>query len=214
MGTIYDAQTNYEKGLYLGQRIRKVGENELDVMNGTYTTCSAAKPHYRFSSHWMKIFLKDKLVAKPVVFYLGNVPLLALPFWVFPVKPGRHSGFLFPQFEFGLSNSAGQFIRNAGYYWAPNDYMDFTAAGDYYQAEPSWVLRGEGEYRLLYRLDGSFRGTFARNESLTTAARTGTSAPTTRRRSRRAPGWWRAPRSSRARTTTRATSTGAPSRSA
>jgi lipopolysaccharide assembly outer membrane protein LptD (OstA) len=165
VGTIYDAQTNYEKGLYLGQRIRKVGENELDVMNGTYTTCSLHKPHYRFSSHWMKIYLKDKLVAKPVVFYIENVPLLALPFWVFPIKPGRHSGFLFPQFEFGLSNSAGQFIRNAGYYWAPNDYMDFTAAGDYYQAEPSWVLRGDGEYSLLYRLDGSFRGTFARNES-------------------------------------------------
>ena len=165
VGTIYDAQTSYEKGLYLGQRIRKVGENELDVMSGTYTTCNLHKPHYHFSSHWMKIYLKDKLVAKPVVFYIENVPLLALPFWVFPVKPGRHSGFLFPQFEFGLSNSAGQFIRNAGYYWAPNDYMDFTAAGDYYQAEPSWVLRGDGEYRLLYRLDGSFRGTFARNES-------------------------------------------------
>ena len=165
VGTIYDAQTNYEKGLYLGQRIRKVDENELHVMSGTYTTCNSARPHYHFSSRWMKIFLKDKLVAKPVVFYLGNVPLLALPFWVFPVKSGRHSGFLFPQFEFGLSNSAGQFIRNAGYYWAPNDYMDFTAAGDYYQAEPSWVLRGDGQYRLLYRLDGSFRGTFARNEN-------------------------------------------------
>jgi lipopolysaccharide assembly outer membrane protein LptD (OstA) len=163
VGTIYDAQTNYEKGLYLGQRIRKVSENELDVMNGTYTTCSETKPHYRFSSRWMKIFLKDKLVAKPVVFYLGDVPLMVLPFWVFPVKSGRRSGFLFPQF--GLNNSAGQFIRNAGYYGAPNDYTGFTVAGDYYQAEPSWVLRGDGEYRLLYRLDGSFRGTYARNES-------------------------------------------------
>jgi hypothetical protein len=113
----------------------------------------------------MKIYLKDKLVAKPVVFYLKNVPVLALPFWVFPVKPGRHSGFLFPQFEFGLNNRAGQFIRNAGYYWAPNDYMDFTAAGDYYQAEPSWVVRGEGRYHLLYRLSGQFNGSFARNEN-------------------------------------------------
>ncbi len=165
VGTIYDAQTNYEKGLYLGRRIRKVSENELDVMNGTYTTCSAARPHYRFASRWMKIFLKDKLVAKPVVFYLGNVPLFPLPFWVFPVKTGRRSGLLFPQVELGLSNSAGQFVRNAGYYWAPNDYLGLTAAGDYYQAEPSWVLRGEGEYRVLYLLDGSFRGTFARNES-------------------------------------------------
>ena len=166
VGTIYDAATHYDKGLYRGDRIRKVGENELHVSSGRYTTCNAADPHYRFSSRWMKIYLKDKLVAKPVVFYLKNVPVLALPFWVFPVKPGRHSGFLFPQFELGLSNTAGQFIRNAGYYWAPNDYMDFTAGGDYYQAEPSWVLRGQGQYKLLYRLDGSFNGTFARSEGL------------------------------------------------
>ncbi|HVP15534.1 MAG TPA: putative LPS assembly protein LptD, partial [Terriglobales bacterium] len=165
VGTIYEAETAYEKGIYRGDRIRKVGEDELDVMHGSYSTCNLAKPHYHFSARWMKIYLKDKLVAKPVVFYIENVPLLALPFWVFPVKPGRHSGFLFPQFEFGLNNQAGQFLRNAGYYWAPNDYMDLTGSGDYYQADPSWVLRGEGEYKLLYRLEGSFRGSFARDES-------------------------------------------------
>jgi len=165
VGTIYKAETAYEKGLYHGQRIRKVGENELDVMHGAYSTCDQPQPHYHFAARWMKIFLKDKLVAKPVVFYIKNIPVLALPFWVFPVKSGRHSGFLFPQFELGLSNRAGQFIRNAGYYWAPNDYFDLTAAGDYYQAEPSWVLRGDGQYRLLYVLDGSFRGTFARSEN-------------------------------------------------
>ena len=165
VGTIYEAETAYEKGLYHGDRIRRVGDGELDVMRGSYSTCNLPKPHYHFSARWMKIYLKDKLVAKPVVFYLENVPLLALPFWVFPVKPGRHSGFLFPQFEFGFSNQSGQFIRNAGYYWALNDYMDFTGSADYYQAEPSWVLRGEGQYKLLYALEGSFRGSFARNES-------------------------------------------------
>ncbi len=163
-GTIYQAETTYERGLYHGQRIRKVNENELDVKAGSYSTCSLEEPHYHFQARWMKVYLKDKLVAKPVVFYVKNVPLLALPFWIFPIKPGRHSGFLFPQFEFGLNNRAGQFIRNAGYYWAPNDYMDVTVAGDYYQAEPSWVVRGEGNYKLLYALDGYFYGTFARSE--------------------------------------------------
>jgi len=163
-GTIYQAETTYERGLYHGQAIRKVSEDELDVQAGSYSTCSLEEPHYHFQAQWMKIFLKDKMIAKPVVFYVRNVPLLALPFWMFPIKPGRHSGFLFPQIEFGFSNTAGQFIRNAGYYWAPNDYMDLTAAGDYYQAEPSWVLRGEGNYRLLYVLDGSFYGTYTRSE--------------------------------------------------
>jgi lipopolysaccharide assembly outer membrane protein LptD (OstA) len=165
VGTIYKAETAYEKGLYHGERIRKVGDNVLDVLNGSYSTCDLPEPHYHFSSHYMKIYLRDKLVAKPVVFYLRHVPLLALPFYVFPIKPGRHSGFLFPQFEFGFNNRAGQFLRNAGYYWAPNDYMDLTGSGDYYQAEPSWVMRAEGNYRLLYKLNGDFAGTFAKNDA-------------------------------------------------
>jgi lipopolysaccharide assembly outer membrane protein LptD (OstA) len=151
VGTIYQAETSFERGLYQGQRIRKVGDNELDVMSGSYSTCDLEEPHYHFAAHWMKIYLKDKLVAKPVVFYVKNVPLLALPFWIFPIKPGRHSGFLFPQIEFGFNEQSGQFIRNAGYYWAPNDYMDLTATGDYYQAQPSWKLRARGQLQAALR---------------------------------------------------------------
>ncbi len=163
-GNIYQAQTTYERGIYRGEQIHKAGENLLEVLNGSYTTCDLISPHYRFQSHWMKIYLKDKLVAKPLIFYVRNVPLLALPFYIFPIKPGRHSGFLFPQFEFGFNSRAGQFIRNAGYYWAVNDYADLTFSGDYYEAEPSWVVRSEGLYKLLYVLDGRFSGTFARSE--------------------------------------------------
>ena len=80
VGTIYQAETSFERGLYQGQRIRKVGDNELDVMSGSYSTCDLEEPHYHFAAHWMKIYLKDKLVAKPMVFYVRNVPLLTLPF--------------------------------------------------------------------------------------------------------------------------------------
>ncbi len=164
-GTIYDAQTTYEKGLYHGSRIRKVGDDELHVLDGRYSTCDLDEPHYHFSARWMKIYLKDKLVAKPVVFYLRNIPILALPFYVFPIKPGRHSGFLFPQFEFGFSDRTGQFIRNAGYYWAPNDYFDVSAALDYYQAQPAWLTRLETNYKLLYKFDGRIDFRFQRDQS-------------------------------------------------
>jgi lipopolysaccharide export system protein LptA len=164
VGTIYQATTTYERGLYHGKEIRKASENELDVLDGSYSTCDLDPPHYHFSSRWMKIYLKDKLVAKPVVFYIRNVPVLVLPFYVFPIKPGRHSGFLFPQFELGFNNTTGQFIRNGGYYWAPNDYMDFTAAGDYYQQQPAWALRTELNYKLLYAFDGHLEGRFEHND--------------------------------------------------
>ena len=164
VGTIYQATTQYEQGLYHGKQIRKASDNELDVLGGAYSTCDLAQPHYHFSARYMKIYLRDKLIAKPVVFYLRNIPILALPFYVFPIKPGRHSGFLFPQFEFGFNNRTGQFVRNAGYYWAPNDYMDFTAAGDYYQAQPAWLVRGEANYKLLYAFDGHLEGRFEHND--------------------------------------------------
>jgi hypothetical protein len=61
----------------------------------------------------MKIYLKDKMVAKPVVFYIRNVPLLALPFWIFPIKPAATPGFLFPQFELGINNPPASSCRNA-----------------------------------------------------------------------------------------------------
>ena len=164
VGTIYQAETAYEKGLYHGDQIRRAGTNVLDVLNGSYSTCDLPDPHYHFSAHYMKIYLKDKLVAKPVVFYVEHVPLFALPFYVFPIKPGRHSGFLFPQTEFGLNQGGGRFIRNAGYYWAPNDYFDLTGSGDYDATNPSWVLRGALNYKVQYLMHGDALASFARDE--------------------------------------------------
>jgi lipopolysaccharide assembly outer membrane protein LptD (OstA) len=163
-GNIYQAETTYERGLYHGAQIRKSGENELDVKAGQYSTCDLPQPHYHFQSKWMKIKLRDKMVAKPVVFYIENVPMLALPFWIFPIKPGRHSGILLPNIELGLNSKTGQFIRNFGYYWAPSDYYDMTFSGDYYQLEPSWKAKYEANYRLLYKLDGDINASYLKNE--------------------------------------------------
>jgi hypothetical protein len=43
--------------------------------------------------------------------------------------------------------------------------MDLTLSGDYYDFEPSWLVEAEGNYKLLYVLDGHFSGKFARNEN-------------------------------------------------
>jgi lipopolysaccharide assembly outer membrane protein LptD (OstA) len=170
VGTVYQATTEYERGLYHGKEIRKATDNELDVLGGSYSTCDLDDPHYHFSSHYMKIYLKDKMVAKPLIFYIRNVPILALPFWVFPIKPGRHSGFLFPQVEFGFNTTTGQFVRNGGYYWAPNDYFDLTGAGDYYQGTTTtpagWAARGELNYKLLYEFDGHMEGRLDRSTTV------------------------------------------------
>ncbi len=165
-GAVYGARTHYETGWFSGDRIRRLGDSVLDVKGATYTTCSLLHPHYAFESDRMKIYLKDKVIARPLVFAVRGIPLLALPFYIFPIRDDRHSGVLVPQIQFGFTNGQGS-VRNAGYYWAPNDYMDFTFAGDYQPSIPSWLLRGEARYKLLYRFEGEVRGSYARRIDFT-----------------------------------------------
>src|SRR5262249_23754612 len=151
---VYEAATQYDRGYYRGQAIHRAENDVLQVRGASYSTCDQSKPHYHVAASRMKILLRDKIVARPVVFYLKQIPLFFLPFYILPIKPDRHSGFLFPQLQFGFSGASGRFIRNAGYYWAPNDYADFSASADYYEREPAWVARGESRYRYLDRIVG------------------------------------------------------------
>jgi lipopolysaccharide assembly outer membrane protein LptD (OstA) len=158
-GAVMAGRTKYEQGYVTGDRVLRVSENILDVKNGTYTTCDLPDPHYHFGAGKMRILLHDKAVAKPVVFYIKHIPVMAIPFYVFPINSGRHSGFQLPQFEFGSSSAAGKFVRNVGYYWAINDHLDATGWGDYYQ-DASWIAHGQMRYHKRYAYQGDFSGSF------------------------------------------------------
>ena len=158
-GTVYEGRTTYDRGFIYGERVRKVSENVLDVVNGTYSTCDLVETHYHFQASKMRVYLQDKVIARPVVFYIKRIPVLALPFYVFPIKPGRHSGFQLPQVEFGSSKTGGKFVRNVGYYWAINDYMDATGWFDYYQGQ-SWVTHGQYRYHKRYGYQGQINSSY------------------------------------------------------
>jgi lipopolysaccharide assembly outer membrane protein LptD (OstA) len=159
-GTVEEGVTTFEDGLYYGEHIAREADGTLLVRGGVYTTCSAPEPHYRLVSSRMKIYLDDKVVAKPVVLYIGKIPVLALPFYVFPIRKERHSGFLIPQVEFGITGERGRFVRNFGYYWAPSDYWDVTIWGDFYE-QTKWIGHLEGRYKVRYVLSGNVETSFA-----------------------------------------------------
>ena len=158
-GTIFAGRTVYERGFVYGERVVRVSESVMDVRNGTYSTCDLDDPHYHFGSSRMKIVLQDKVIAEPVVFYIKHVPVLALPFYIFPIKSGRHSGFELPQVEFGSSTNGGKFVRNVGYYWAIDDFMDATAWFDYYQGS-SWITHGQYRYHKRYGYQGQIAASY------------------------------------------------------
>jgi hypothetical protein len=117
------------------------------------TSCDREDPHYHFWSQNMKMRPEDKVVAAPVVMRVGHMPVFALPFYYKSLKSGRQSGILFPSFDFGWSSREGRYIRDFGYYWATNDYMDFIFEGDYNE-NSDLGFRIQNRYVKRYAFNG------------------------------------------------------------
>jgi lipopolysaccharide assembly outer membrane protein LptD (OstA) len=164
-GKVETGVTQIERGTYHGDKLRKITEKVLLADKGSYTTCDKDKPHFHFYSRRMKIIAKDKVIAKPVVLYIADLPVAAIPFYVFPIKPGRHSGFL--TFDIGNLEAGERFIRNLGYYWAASDYWDLKTAFDYYEGS-GWLVKSRVRYAVRYLLDGSISGSYNRESGWNT----------------------------------------------
>ncbi len=168
---VTEGATVYDQGYYRGIRILRDPDGTLQVAKGRYTSCDLETPHYDFRSDQMKIYLRDKAVARPVYLYLGNLPIFYLPFFFNSVDPGRKSGFLMPDVEIGVGSSS-RYIRGLNYYWAASDYWDVMFSSAYNERDRvnrtsvEGVLASTGQsrniqlganlrYLLRYRLNGN-----------------------------------------------------------
>lgn len=106
-GEIENSTINIRKGSIrlAGKRIMKTGEEDYSAEEGSYTTCDAATPSWKFKAGNLDMTVDEYGSAKNVVFYIKDVPVFYLPYIAFPVKRERQSGFLFPRF--GWSGKKG-----------------------------------------------------------------------------------------------------------
>ncbi|MBD3224856.1 MAG: hypothetical protein GF313_09010 [Caldithrix sp.] len=152
-GKISGGKTEMEPGYYKGSKINKIGDKTMLVRTGYFTSCEYIDhPHYYFKSKRMRVIIKDKVIAEPIFFYIADVPLMWLPFGVFPNKGGRHSGIVVP--TYGENRFGGRFLRGMGYYWAPNDYFDAAFLVDFYD-KIGFTYRTDVRYTVRYQLNGS-----------------------------------------------------------
>jgi len=159
-GQVLQAKTVFESAYYNSEKIRQVSKKEMFVSQGNYTSCDLEEgTHYHFHSDKMKMIGKDKVVTKPVILYIGEIPVFAIPYYVFPIRKGRHSGFL--TFEIGNFERGERFIRNVGYYWAASDYWDLETSLDFYENERI-ILNNRVRYNLRYHLNGNIGVNYAR----------------------------------------------------
>jgi len=160
-GRVLRGRTQLEEGHYLGRQIKMVGEKTINVSHSEFTTCDldTAPPHFHFESRRLKMIVNQRVIAKPVVMYIGHIPVLALPFAFFPTQKGRHSGILIPRY--GESTNEGRFLRDMGYYWAPNDYFDARATIDFFE-KTGWLMDAGVNYAVRYLLNGGIDGSLTR----------------------------------------------------
>lgn len=159
-GRIVRGRTEFQKGYYFGETVKRVDSDVFYVKDGSYSSCDNPEPHFQFRAKKMKVIANDKVLGKPIIFYLGKIPLAIFPFAMFPTQEsGRQSGVILPQF--GSSQTEGRYLRGMGYYWATSDYMDMQLTMDFYE-RTGILLHGTTNYALRYKFSGGLDGSFIR----------------------------------------------------
>jgi len=159
-GIIQQGKTEFAGWFLESETLSKIGTDSVFGRKNIFTTCDLEKAkHFHFESSRIKVIRNKRAFASPVILKIGKVPVFALPFVFFPITSGnRNSGPLQPRI--GVNSIArdritGRTIGNLGYFWAPNDYMDFLGAVDI-RTSSQITLRGRTRYRKRYSYDGNF----------------------------------------------------------
>jgi LPS-assembly protein len=123
--TLFMKEDNYH---ITGQTFEKLGENKYRVLHGTVTTCDGEKPDWKITGGEINVTVEGYATLKNSTFQIRNIPIAYFPFFLYPVKTERQSGFLIPDFHY--SSSDGVEISNE-FYWAISENADATFYMDY-----------------------------------------------------------------------------------
>lgn len=161
-GFIKQIVTRQGEGYLHSTRTKRLADGEIHINKGKYTTCDDPHPHFYIRLTKAIAIPEKKIVSGPAYMVLEDIPLpLALPFGFFPNTTTRASGLIIP--TYGEEQQRGFYLRNGGWYFALNDYLDFTLLGSVY-SRGTWGVTGSSVYRVRYRFNGRFNIEYVRNQ--------------------------------------------------
>ena len=111
--------------------LKKMSDSVVYARKARFTTCNLDTPHFAFRTGRMKIINNKLGISGPTFPEFEGVPMpIGIPFGIFPLNRGRHSGILAPAFT--ASEDFGLGLEGLGYYKVINDYLDFTTRANIY----------------------------------------------------------------------------------
>lgn len=149
-----------------GAVIEKTGKNTYRFRDGIFTTCRCPKPDatdpWRIRADEAELEVGGYGTVKDATLEVLNVPVLWLPWMIYPIKTERQTGFLFPEVSIASRNGFGVGLP---FFWAPRDDLDLTLT-------PEWTTRrgfkgaGELEYVAGRESEGKTSAAFAYDERI------------------------------------------------
>lgn len=137
-----------------GEKIKKVNDSVFYALRGRFTTCNLDTPHFAFVSEKVKLINKKMAFTGPVHPEFEGVPVpIILPFGIYPLTQGRHSGFIFPSFS--ANDQMGIAMEGLGYYKILSDNWDVITRGTLY-SYGGWTFNVSPRYYKRYRFQGNF----------------------------------------------------------
>src|SRR6185369_14230812 len=127
-----------------GERLEKLTGRHVVIDDGYFTTCETDKGHppdWELTGKHLEVRLDDYARARDARLRVRGVPVLYLPYVLFPTKQTRQSGLL--PFSLGTSTNRGILLTLPGY-WAIDKHQDLTATA---VVETSARLGIDGLYR-------------------------------------------------------------------
>ena len=159
-GLVYHVVTKEGEAYIHSEAVKKNDDESWYGKYSAYTTCDLDHPHFYFKAKKVKIIPEKVMVSGPANLWIGDIPTpLYVPFGIFPVKQGQRSGIVLP--EYGQDAVLGFFLRNGGYYWSINDYVNAKLTGQV-STNGTFGFTGASQYALRYKFTGSFSFSFLR----------------------------------------------------
>jgi lipopolysaccharide assembly outer membrane protein LptD (OstA) len=154
-GRIWNGATEQDGNFISGGEAKKLNDEEVAYKNALFSTCDLPYPYTHFGIVITKgIAEKKRIISGPFYLEIEGVPLpIGLPFAFFPKPDTRASGAILP--TFGEDAQLGFYLRNFGYYFGINDYIDLTTQGTIY-SKGAYELNAMSRYQKKYKYQGSF----------------------------------------------------------
>lgn len=160
--------TYYKEGeLFVNaEKVKKTASNVAYAYKGRFTTCNLDTPHFDIRARKLKMITDEIAVSGPAYPEFEGVPIpIAIPFGIYPIKKGRHSGWLPPQFT--SNESFGLGLEGLGYYKVLSDYWDVTVRSNLY-SYGGWKVDINPNYYKRYKYRGNFNLSIQKSKLLNT----------------------------------------------